>query len=81
MYYELWDLETGNIINTYGTEQAALAVVCELIDSNGPEYAEALALGRTDARGKSVVAEGRELVGRARDHSTGELPHAFGERR
>jgi hypothetical protein len=81
MYYELWDLETGNIINTYQTEAAALAVVCELISSNGPDYAEALALGRTDARGKSVVAEGRHLVSRARAQVSGESPHASGERR
>jgi hypothetical protein len=81
MYYELWDLETGNIINTYETEQAALAVVCELIESNGAEYADALALGLTDAGGKLLVAEGSHLVSRARAQGIGEPPHSFGERR
>ena len=63
MVYELWDVETGNIINTYASQAEALAVVRDLLAVNAPEYAEALSLGSEDDRGKSrLIAEGAELA-------------------
>ncbi len=74
MHYELWDVQTGNIINTYRTEAAALAVVRELLDANGQAYGEALALGRADDRGKTLVAEGNALVALALADDVGQPP-------
>jgi hypothetical protein len=71
MTYDLWDVESGNIVNTFETEGAALAVVRTLLDLNGPEYVHALSLGCEDDDGSiSVVAEGDELAARAATIST-----------
>lgn len=67
MYYELWDLETGNMIGDFDTEAAALAMVRELLAANTPDYAEALALGRTGDDGETqLIAEGGALATLAR---------------
>lgn len=42
MYYELWDVRSGNLINTYDTERDALVVVGGLPDAHGPEHARSL---------------------------------------
>ena len=38
MFYELWDVRSGNIINTYDTEAEALDVVRQLVALNGLDY-------------------------------------------
>ncbi len=43
--YELWDLASGNQISSFESELDALMVARKLIDANGPEVLEALALG------------------------------------
>jgi hypothetical protein len=43
--WELWDVASGNIINTYPTERAALAVVREAGLRPGRQYVEHWALG------------------------------------
>ncbi len=64
--YELLNVETGNLIGTYSSEAEALAVVRNALCLNGPAYAETLALGREDSRGRGArIAEGAELVARA----------------
>jgi hypothetical protein len=66
MFYELWDLRTGNIVNTYDTEDEALATVRTLLTLNGAEYASALSLSSEDDDEKtSFVAKGADLALRA----------------
>lgn len=73
-FYELWDTESGNLINTYNTEEAALAIVRDLIALNGFSYAEFLALGRQSSSGEiEMVAEGSALVARAGSIDSAEL--------
>ena len=63
MPYDLWDVESGNIVNTFETERDALAVVRTLLDLNGPEYVQALSLGYEDDDGSMrIVAEGDRLA-------------------
>ena len=67
MSYVLWDVETGNVVGDFATEDEALAVVRELLDDNAPDYVDALSLGRTDDdRGTRLVAEGQRLAALAR---------------
>ncbi len=63
--WELWDVESGNIVNTYPNEQAALAVVREAVIRHGPTYVENWALGRDDNDDPDTVIEGDLLVARA----------------
>lgn len=66
MTYDLWDLETGNIINTYASGAEALADVRELIAESGTRYADALSLGfLTERGGRGVIASGAALAARA----------------
>jgi hypothetical protein len=63
MYFELWNVESGNIINSYDTQERALEVVRGLLEANSPAYAEALALSCHDESGDvCVVAEGTALA-------------------
>jgi len=71
MTYDLWDVESGNIVNTFETEREALNVVRTLLDLNGPEYAQVLSLGfEGDDGSMRIVAEGDELAARAVNSST-----------
>ena len=71
MAYDLWDIESGNIVNTFETEREALAVVRTLLDLNGPEYAQALSLGFEDDDGSMrIVAEGNHLTSLLAESST-----------
>jgi hypothetical protein len=66
MFYELWDLKSGNIINTYDTEAEALMVVRGLLAANGSDYARDLSLSREDDdESLSLVAKGSALAQRA----------------
>jgi hypothetical protein len=66
MFYELWDLRSGNIINTYDTEDEALVVVRGLLKANGPEYASSLSLSlEDDEENLTLVAKGAALAQRA----------------
>lgn len=71
MTYDLWDVESGNIVNTFETEREALDVVRTLLDLNGPEYALALSLGFEGEDGSMrIIAEGDDLAARAAKSST-----------
>jgi hypothetical protein len=64
--YELWDMASRNQLGAFPTEAEALLVVVEAIERNGIEYADALALGREDQRGRSkMLSSGRALAARA----------------
>ncbi len=63
MFYELWDLESGNMIGDYDTEAEALVVVRDIVDANTPSFADLLSLGCTADDGSfRIVAQGRPLA-------------------
>ena len=64
--YELWDGETRNLLGTYPSEEAALAVVRNTVRKHGPGAVASLFLGREDSTGRStLIAEGDGLAQRA----------------
>ena len=68
MWYELWDTESGNLVEDFGDETEALAAARELIALNGPAYPNALALARRDDNGKATwLAYGPELASLAQN--------------
>ena len=66
MTYELWDLDSGNLIGSYETEHEALEVLRNAIDAYGKAYADAVGLGRRDDKGQvQSIAESTALAERA----------------
>jgi hypothetical protein len=68
-FYEVWDLETSNLINSFDTEQAALVFLRRLFNLNGPDGVRDLAIMRQtlDASGEyepSLVLDGAALLAR-----------------
>jgi hypothetical protein len=64
--YELMDLEGGNLIGTYPTENAALHVVRNGVKKHGAAEFDGVALGcENDLGGVATIAHGDELVRRA----------------
>lgn len=74
--YELWDWESGNLINVYDTLDEALALVRRqtegLSDPDAADWVSHLVLAKRDAGGSfgEVIAEELELLKLAR----GETP-------
>jgi hypothetical protein len=68
MIFELWDVESGNIVNTWESEAEALAEVRASVDAFGPSYVESWTLIRDDEPDSDliVIAEGAALAARAR---------------
>lgn len=67
MIFELWHMDTNNMINTFADEEAALLVVLDAIEQHGEELASSFALATEDAGGSTqIVALGTALVSRAR---------------
>lgn len=63
--FALWDLETGNLVGAYETEEAALAVVRRSIAEHGSDSVAGLALAR-ESRGRTTsIAAGIALAERA----------------
>ena len=66
LFFELLDVQTGNLIGTYETEQQALVVVRRAYQLNGSEYVRNLALGCEDDDGEGEqLAAGADLLTRA----------------
>jgi hypothetical protein len=66
MHYELWHIPSGNLVNTFDGESAALAAVRRAFEQNGRAAGEAFALGTEDRRGRSrQIAAGADLLARA----------------
>jgi hypothetical protein len=61
-WFELWDVDTGNIVGTFASKAEALAEVRGLLEVNGAGYADDLSLGYRHTSGGELVAEGSELV-------------------
>ncbi len=67
--WEMWSTRTGNLMEEFGTEAAALAAVAEIVAEFGPAYLDAVVLLRgllsSDGDMQSVAA-GADLVALAR---------------
>jgi hypothetical protein len=66
MAYELWDIEFGNLMADFSTEDAALAVVREAVEARGADSITHLALAYEDESGDThPIAAGLALADRA----------------
>jgi len=67
--YELWDDDTGNLLDAYDTERAALKDVRATIETDGRDAVATWALLRDDEKSpaKTVVATDAELAAYATD--------------
>ena len=67
--FELWNMNSGNLLGTFTTEEAALSAVREAVTRHGLAYVDALALGHENSRGRSrIVAQGTALLHRVGWH-------------
>lgn len=66
-WYELWDVDAGNMVGAFTSEADALAEVRGLLAINGAAYADDLALAVRRSHGGEHIAEGAELARRAED--------------
>ena len=67
--YELWDLRSRNIINTYTSEPTLLDDVARLLRSNGEAYAHEMVYGWFDTDDEEAggqIATGDEILRRVR---------------
>lgn len=67
--WEMWSTRTGNLMEEFGTEAAALAVVAETVAEFGPAYLDEVVLLRGPLSGDGdmqSVAAGADLVALAR---------------
>ena len=71
--YELWDIQTGNLVGGYETEESALAVVRRSMTEHGRESVETLGLAR-ESRGRTkTIAVGAALAERALAADSGQV--------
>lgn len=63
--FELWDLSTGNMVDAFDTEDAALAAVRDALDRHGRAYLESWALAHATTRTMRSLDEGDALIERA----------------
>ena len=77
MSYELWDTETGNLVEAFDNETDALTAARELIDLNTDVYPAMLTLLAVDERGElSTVAAGNDLGALASSTPDGGARHS-----
>ncbi len=63
MTFQLWETESANLVGSYPTEDAALAIVRQTVESHGREIVDSLLLLRETTRGRlAKVAEGPDLA-------------------
>jgi hypothetical protein len=63
MTFQLWEAESANLVGSYSTLEAALAIVREAVQSHGRDAVTSLVLVREDARGHlTTLGEGDDLV-------------------
>ncbi len=60
--FELWDLQTHNVITAFADETAALIAVEEAAQCHGQDYARSWALIRDDDDATVLVAQGDDLL-------------------
>lgn len=63
MNFEIWDIRSGNVLGSWGSQAEALRLVRELFDTHGTTAIRELVLAREDDTGETVtLAEGTELL-------------------
>ena len=66
MSYLLWDTVSGNVVDSFASENEALEEVRLTVEEFGHTFAITLALSGRDSSGRRfVVAAGQELIDRA----------------
>ncbi len=71
MMYQLWDMESANLLGSYASQEAALDIVRQAIQKHGPEAIATLLLLREDADGQLTdLAESTALVELALSRTT-----------
>jgi hypothetical protein len=66
MAYEIWEMQTGNLVASFSHERDALALVRDAVEAHGEAYVAALALVHEGEDGSSTtVASSYELIERA----------------
>ena len=61
--FQIWEAESANLVGSYETEDAALAIVRSAVQKHGRDAVESLALLREEiGTGLTPVAEGAALV-------------------
>lgn len=63
--FEVWDLQTGNMVDAFDTEAAALAAVRDAIERHGRAYVASWALAHATTRSMRSLGEGASLIERA----------------
>ena len=70
--YELWDLDTRNLVAVFDSEAAALASIRADLRAHGRAAVENLLLGRVEeGGGGGEIAAGEELIARAQAATAG----------
>lgn len=63
--FEVWDLPSGNLIDSFPTEKAAMAWLRQVLNDEGADYVRELALMRSDQEGRHILVEEDDLALRA----------------
>ncbi|HLH21220.1 MAG TPA: hypothetical protein VK066_01760 [Chloroflexota bacterium] len=69
MAFELWSGASGNLLSIHETEADALSMVLKVAVANDAEYIASLGLLYDNGRRSRLIAQGAELVERARQAS------------
>ena len=65
--FELWEMETRNLVGTYPSFEEAVETVHEAVDTLGEAALDSLRLEQADSQGHTMlIAEGRKLLGIAK---------------
>jgi hypothetical protein len=66
MAYEIWEMQTGNLVASFSHEGGALALVRDAVKAHGEGYVQTLALVHEDeANGPTTLATSYALIERA----------------
>lgn len=76
--YPLWDLESGNMLYAYDTEEEALNVVRAMIEEHGEDSVRSWALERERHSRVTTLARGDDLIKRARTRPLGRAKRLVG---
>lgn len=62
-HYQLWDTQTGNLMDTFTTQTEALVFVRDVVTAEDPSVVDGWALGWGDDHGDGgAIAEGQRLA-------------------
>ena len=60
--YELWEMRTGNLMDSFETQDEALSVVADAIRRYGPSYMDSVMLVFGHGGESEEIASGKNLV-------------------